>query len=73
MPAKRSNAEPAKRTKVLALPTLDKDNYDTWDKMVKHTFYAEGWIKMYNQSLTEDKKDDTADDTDRRLAWGCIT
>ena len=73
MPAKRSNAEPAKRTKVLALPTLDKDNYDTWDKMVKHTFFAEGWIEMYNKSLTEDKKDDKADDADRRLAWGCIT
>ena len=71
MPAKKSAA--SKKSKLQSLPQLAADNIEEWDLVAKNVFYAAGWLKMWEASNTEGKKDDGATDEDRQSAWGHIT
>jgi len=65
------------RSKFFKLPDLRDDNFDAWERKLKHVFYSEGWTPMHKESLhTEGKasEDDfPADGESRRAAWGTIT
>ena len=52
------------------LPDLSDENYDNWERHVKHTFYASGWIKFFEASKSEDKIKEVKETTeeDRRGA-----
>jgi hypothetical protein len=56
--------------KLPKLPMLE-DNFDSWERKVKHAFFARGWKEMYDASHADAEA--TAGDEDRQAAWGVIT
>ena len=54
------------------LMKLTSDNFDEWDRQVRHMFYALGWLPMYERSRDGGRADDTTA-AQRRKAWGKVT
>jgi hypothetical protein len=57
------------------LPGLTDDNFDYWERKVKHSFYSREWLGIFNASIDADQKArcEEATDKHRKLAWGAIT
>ena len=54
------------------LMKLTSDNFDEWDRQVRHMFYALDWLPMYERSKDGGRADDTTA-VQRRKAWGKVT
>ena len=54
------------------LMKLTSDNFDEWDRQVRHMFYALDWLPMYEASRNGGRADDTLA-SHRRKAWGRVT